>query len=49
MGCANCGEKVISLVDKNLEPVDKIEENSLLNITAKNISVDKEIKRRLGL
>lgn len=35
------------LGDKNLEPVDKIEENTL-NITATNISVDKEIKRRLG-
>ena len=30
------------LGDKNLEPVDKIEENTL-NITATNISVDKEI------
>ena len=35
------------LGDKNLEPVDKIEENTL-NITATNISVDKEIKRRLS-
>ena len=35
------------LGDKNLDPVDKIEENTL-NITATNISVDKEIKRRLG-
>ena len=35
------------LGDKNLEHVDKIEENTL-NITATNISVDKEIKRRLG-
>ena len=35
------------LGDKNLEPVDKIEENTL-NITDTNISVDKEIKRRLG-
>ena len=33
--------------DKNLEPVDKNEENTL-NITSTNISVDKEIKRRLS-
>lgn len=38
--------KDLLIVDKNLEPVDKIEDESLF-ITSKNVVVDKEIKRRL--
>lgn len=38
--------KDLLTVDKNLEPVDKIEDESLF-ITSKNIVVDKEIQRRL--
>ena len=39
--------KDLLTVDKNLEPVDKIEDDSLF-ITSKNVVVDKEISRRLG-
>ena len=38
--------KDLLTVDKNLEPVDKVEDESLF-ITSKNIVVDKEIQRRL--
>ena len=38
--------KDLLIVDKNLEPVDKVEDESLF-ITSKNIVVDKEIQRRL--
>ena len=38
--------KDLLTVDKNLEPVDKIEDESLF-ITSKNVVVDKEISRRL--
>ena len=38
--------KDLLTVDKNLEPVDKIEDDSLF-ITSKNVVVDKEISRRL--
>ena len=38
--------KDLLTVDKNLEPVDKVEDESLF-ITSKNIVLDKEIQRRL--
>lgn len=38
--------KELLTVDKNLEPVDKVEDESMF-ITSKNVVVDKEISRRL--